>query len=696
MDAHSPSGILDSLEALPKRTDGFELIQQWQYMGKAHPKMLADEAFECSKRAGLTSVQSYVYWAEIEPQPDTIDFSTYDVLLEKLERHKLKWVPFFILGPYYATPAWFQQTVLSTYAECLEHGKQTKIQSIWNPCLRGYVDRFLRLTGEHYRDSGILESITLGIGGNWGESLYPAGGGFLQEQVGFHTHLGWWCGDRHAISNFRKFLRQKYKSLRQLNAAWATNFGSFEQIGLPSLRQKPLLLLIQQYLRRLPTWAKCRLKTMWSYFLDVRQRPLSRLKGAKAGAAEQQRWIDFVDWYLSSMTSWAEFWVRTARRYFPDTEIYLTTGGNGHPALGADFSAQTKMVSRYKAGIRITNQTDDYDESFILTRLVSTASRFYKAYFVTEAGGVNQPRGVTMRVFDAATSGAKGIYFKSIIGLGADICTGNNFPHGEPTAGAVNLVENLHYLALSEPLIDVAVLLANTSVALDRAVLASVYKQCSKLRDVLDFDLIDENLIADGVLNKYRFLLLLDGRFVRRQTLIKLEDWITAGGIVIAAPDKRLSAIGDDTLARHLFSPSDNISRIGEGYVFRYHGKGKNHYEFIKRAVYNIQKVYPWPGIAEIDDECDGIYATRFAEGILYFNSNDTEIEKSVEIHNLPQKLKFKVTIKPYSIVFKNLTDPDIPNVSPNKLAGITAVEFEMMDKQRLFGRRIAARMRAN
>ncbi|MCF6149866.1 MAG: hypothetical protein E3K37_14530 [Candidatus Kuenenia sp.] len=127
---------------------------------------------------------------------------------------------------------------------------------------------------------------------------------------------------------------------------------------------------------------------------------------------EQHRWADFVTWYVESMNEWSDFWLSIARKYFTDTEIYLVTGGYGLPQAGADFSAQTKVAKKYNAGIRITNQTDNYSDSFIYTRLVSSACRHYGSYFTTEEELVNQPNGVTMRIFDAATSGAKGAYFK--------------------------------------------------------------------------------------------------------------------------------------------------------------------------------------------------------------------------------------------------------------------------------------------
>jgi hypothetical protein len=177
--------------------DGFEVIQQWQYMGEVHPQLLTDRAFENCKESGITSLQSYVTWAEIEKKPGLLDFSVYDVLVEKLLKHGLKWVPFLIMGPDYATPQWFQESSHSVYAKCLEHEKECRIQSIWNPNLPNYVEHFISLFADHYRDRTLFESISLGISGNWGEAIYPATGGFMG---GFHVHPGWWCGDDYGLA----------------------------------------------------------------------------------------------------------------------------------------------------------------------------------------------------------------------------------------------------------------------------------------------------------------------------------------------------------------------------------------------------------------------------------------------------------------------------------------------------------------
>ena len=210
----------------------FSIIQQWQYTGKVHPRLLTDEALENCRRIGISSLQSYVTWAEIERTEGVFHFSSYDPLVEALLTQGLKWVPFLILGPYYATPQWFQNSSRSLYARCLEHNRESRIQSIWNPHLPEYVERFLRAFAQHYDHGDLFESITLGISGNWGEAIYPATGCFTG---GFHVHPGWWCGDSFARNDFRHHMLEKYGTVEHLNSQWGTGFTSPSEIEFPSI-----------------------------------------------------------------------------------------------------------------------------------------------------------------------------------------------------------------------------------------------------------------------------------------------------------------------------------------------------------------------------------------------------------------------------------------------------------------------------
>ncbi len=582
-----------------------EVIQQWQYLGKVHPKLLEDKVFEKCRKIGITSLQSYLYWAEIEKEPGKIDFSSYDVLIKKLKEHNLKWVPFLILGPNYATPEWFQKSEESVFAKCLEHHKESKIQSIWNPCLPKYVDRFLRLISEHYQDKNILESVCLGISGNWGEALYPISGGFYK---GFHSHQGFWCGDIYARQSFIDFAFQKYNSLEEINNTWGTDFSSSEEIIFPPIKKLKteklvnfIFILLKISPKFIKNFLKFFLKTGTKNSFIFQEKNAQPLKIQRP--EDRQYWFDFVNWYLDSMTDWAEFWLRTARKYFSDSKIYLVAGGTGNPASGADFSQQVKVAAKYGAGIRITNQTNDYAQSFILTRLVASATRFYHSYFTTEEAAVLQnSRGAVMRIFDALSSGAKGIYCKNFISTGGDPCLKEKLSVGKLTGAGKEMAKNLHHFGDEKPAIKAAVFFPNSSIAFNSEIVTTLYNKCALLRDIFDFDLIDEKMMIDGALNKYQFFIILEGSIGAREIFMKIQEWKKGEGVLIESQ------------------------------------KEADYLEFIKNILSKHQEICPW--LLKIDGLEDRIYATMLPSKIIYYNSN--KLKKTKRINFLKKKIEIE------------------------------------------------------
>jgi len=551
-----------------------EIIQQWQFLGDVPPELMKDELFSKCKELGITSIQSYLTWSEAERENGKWDFSAYDPLVEKIKENGLKWVPFLIMGPDYATPRWFHKSRESLYAKCLEHKKESRVQSIWNVNLLEHRDRFLKEFSERYGNSGILESVIFGISGNWGEAIYPVSGGFYR---GSHSHLGYWCGDKKAKDSFVGYVSRKYNSLDRLNSAWETSFKNTQEIEFPSVKvRKSLKDLIFFIGVKLPSQLKGPIKRLLES--KIEQAFLSSDKSGVPKDTNRVRWLDFVEWYLDEMNRWVENWLEAGKRFFPNNKIYLVTGGTGHPATGADFSKQVKIAAKYGAGVRITNQTNDYSQSFILTRLVASACKVYKTDFITEEAAVLQnAKGVTMRIFDAVSSGARGIYCKNFISTGGDPCIKKYLPVGAVTEGAKSLKDNNIFFDRGKPIVKTAVLFPRESIFLNPDLVISLYNKCAKLRDAMDFDLIDENMIKDGGLNFYENLLILEGEITDREVLETVGKWQEKGHVIDINPDK-------------------------------------------------IAK--------DIDGAYDGIYATQLEKEIIYYNSTDRKVSKNIPFLN--------------------------------------------------------------
>ena len=587
--------------------------------------MLRDETIEKLPDYGISSLQSYVTWAEIEKHPGHIDFSSYDPLVEKILKHGLKWVPFLITGPHYATPPWFQKTRFSTYAKCLEHNRECRIQSIWNPHLPAAVHRFVKKFSNHYNDENLFESIALGISGNWGESLFPATGGFIG---GFHTHPGFWCADEHAVKTYRRYLVEKYETIGNLNQAWKTAIVNFEEVRLPDIKLSVMQNLIYRLRSKLPNRLRpplAHLKTAFKHHLQYRfiDEMLERKLASKRTKLDSgiNQWLDFIDWYQESMTGWAEIWIRIARSCFPKNDLYLVTGGNGNPVLGADFAAQTKMASKYGAGIRVTNQNDDYHQSFVLSRLVASACRNYGGYFTTEEAWINRPHGVLMRIFDGITSGARGAYFKGLVSHYPTGDSQRDTRLGTPTRGIQYINKYKCIIKPSKPLIDTVILYPNRTFTFDPKLLGSFLDSCSRLRDRFDFDFIDELMVDDGLLVNYRYVIILHSCMLRYQTLSKLMKFVISGGILVSAGKWFFSVdeSGDNKI-NWLSQLKVGISVVGRGYAVKVRPERNKRLEAIVEKLSNTSGSFPWSKPESLKTAADSIFSTRTANEVICYH----------------------------------------------------------------------------
>lgn len=463
------------------------------------------------KALSVTSVESYVDWAGVEPVKDQWDWSRWDKQVEVLREAGLKWVPFLIAGPAYATPLWFQESDGSAVFRCLEHGTDSKVQSLFNPALRPQVERFLRAFAERYRDTGVIESLLLGVTGIYGESIYPAGpeGGWTAKLTGdYHNHFGWWAGDAYAVQAFRKAMEKKYGRVSRLNAAWGTAYASLEEVAT---------------------------------FLPEK-------------APNDRARADFAEWYQQAMTDWSVFWVKATRKAFPKTPVYLCTGGDGNPALGADFTAQAAAIARYGAGVRITNEGSDYVRNFSLTREVATATRHYGTFSGFEPASQVNAAGVIGRIYNAAMSGARQLHDYTPNTLSGGVAAFENFR------------ANAAWLVSRQPRVRTALYLSRETWALEPGANGRSYSLAHTLRDADDIDFVTRRSLADGHLRGYDTLVITASSVLEPESAKAIEKWVRKGGHLIAAtrPGETLGGLLYDHAAwrERLFAPAQSSGEL--------------------------------------------------------------------------------------------------------------------------------------
>lgn len=446
----------------------------------SHADKNADERLGLFKQIGVTSIQTYIYWNKVEKERGVMDWSEYDADAALFKKHGLKWVPFVIAGPWYVTPEFVRQDPDIVMLRCLEHGRESAIPSLWSPRLREYVREYLKRFAEHYLPQGVLESINLGITGDYGEAIYSVIGNWPGE---YHSHGGFWCGDALAAADFRRAMKELYGGdIAALNRAWKSTHKSFEEVT-------PFL----------PAEAP-----------SVRAR------------------LEFLRWYRDSMTGYADFWLESARELFPDTEIYLCTGGDMAPEHGSDFSAQAEVASKYGAGIRITNEASSFPQNFALTRLVGSAGRFYGAYFGHEPASAVTPIGMLGRMFNAVTSGARQLFLYNTPELVSE--HGGKLSLGE---GGLFHLRHKDWLKTAVPVVDVGLLYPTSSDTHEIREYGTFRDLAAEVRHLLDFDLLDERLVQEGALAKIQILVLAGADILEAATLDKIAAWVSAGGLLI-------------------------------------------------------------------------------------------------------------------------------------------------------------------
>lgn len=461
---------------------------------------------------GFNGVETYVRWGYVERTRGVYDWSYYDAILEEIEKHGLQWFPMLLAGSGYALPRWLHEGKDNFGFVCLEHGVTHDTQSIFQPFQAEYARKFIQEFGKRYGKRKGLLGIRLGPSGDYGEAQYPAKGpgyGFKES----HTHIGYWAGDALAVKAFRAWVAKKYGGdVSKVNAAWGTRYRSLEEV-----------------------------KT----FLPVT-------------AASRRMRVDFADWYFGAMSDWCEKWAVWAREAMPGVQIHQSSGGWGPVEIGTDYSYQARSMKAVKGGMRLTNEGDDYADNFTITRMATSAARFYGIELGFEPGGYGSKRGVMARLYNAVTNGAVHLFYY----LGN--LTGNDH------AIAAWLRQGRLLDERARPVVEVAALYPDAALKLDDEVVryrwgSILYSAARTMRETLDFDFASEQMIVDGALERYKVLVLLWGAVVEKAALEKIDAWVRGGGTVVFAPRPRGNPVtveGDGSIAARWLQGDTGKGRV--------------------------------------------------------------------------------------------------------------------------------------
>lgn len=483
-------------------------------------------------KAGFTLFQTDSnHLSTNETAPGKWDWNEIELQRKAAQKAGLDWVYF----PHFAfPPTWYREKNPFTRIECLEHKQPAQAFSLWEPRWAGFVDQgYTALAKEfHEAEKGdrVLSALCVGVHGDYGEAGLLFGGRTSipsqkedwQKQFGdVHDHLGYWCNDPLARAHFRATMLKKYGSLEKLNRAWKREFKNVEAITYP---EKP--------------------------------RPDAR-----------REWLDFIRWYKESVGSAIETNLSTARKHFPNTLLMLPAGfADEDPRGGNDNSLIPAIASRFKAEVRSTHSAFKpfaENASTMFARLGS-ACRFYKVpFWVEPQSGLTAEQEVG-RIFETVSQGAKGLFDWSSNALRhRDVY----YRYGK-------------YLHIEKPIVDVAMFYPAEAQELrtDQGYHPLFAQACAYLRDVMNYDIVDDRMVRDGCLSKYRVLVLWEGTLAEPEVLEKIKQWVNEGGVLLAYDYGKITTFeGDTTWFDEMFGYSKELARarVNEKYV----GETPTHYQ---------------------------------------------------------------------------------------------------------------------
>jgi len=534
------------------------------------------ESVRILKKLGVTSVQCYVPWESCETNKmGEWDFSGWDKEVQVLKNENLKFSPFLILGPSYATPEWFRQSKDFMPGKCLEHGIENKVDHVWNPHMSKYIDRFLAEFGKKYNKDNFLEVVLLGIQGDYGEAIYPNLPGLAGIEPGeYHGHEGFWCNVPEALIDYKSFLKNKYKNITNLNKVWNKNYSSFEVINFPAKGEEITNL---------------------------------RANIKNENGFKKREYLDFITWYRESMNNLAEVWFESAVKYFPNIPIYLCTGGGGESVHGSDFSLNSKTAGKYKGGIRITNEGSVYIWNNLSTRLLTSSARFYGAKTGKEPFGDITPEGMVARMYGTISSGSSQHedYYRNVT------------DHAKKYEYSKEYASFLEYYP--DIVSPVSIYYPNVAVTLGEAPWWPDYE---KIRYMVNCEYIDENMLRDGAL-KTTEIMIMPSTVIEPKDAETIAQWAKEGHLVIVMNKEPMKTVeGGNESEMILFPESPDGTQMGNGAIIRITDFNK-----IRETLTSQLLTRKYPVYASEKEDYFGAQVSE--DTLIFYNPKDIDVEAS-------------------------------------------------------------------
>ena len=603
--------------------------------------LVTPERISLLKRISCFADCDYQSWALTESEHGKWDFSMYRKNAEALHAAGIGYIPFCWV---HFAPKWYLDDPEFVPYQCVEHGEKLIQLSPWGPAFWSRCRAFY--AAQHAAIGDQVDWMRVATPSDYGEIGYPAGmTSWLVPQK--HAHAGYWCGDPFAREDFRTEMRKRFGTLSALNARWGSSFRAWADVTYPDV-------------------------------LDEKAAAVARKSGK---ATDRRRWLDFIEWYSGYWSRFVPRLCSLIRDYYPKQPLIVSVGyASELTKFGNDYSAVPKLAHR----VGIALQTPGNVPYYALKR-VSTACRFYNASYYTEPPGDVTANSEIARVFNDVSNGVQ-VFF--------------DYPQNLDRVRGP-LASYKQHMTGARPVVDVAIFHPTTEHRLACGAdnfPKNAYMLAEIGRDLFDYDVIDEELISDGALARYRVLAYVAGNVAEASTLRKIAEWVRRGGVLVTAAMGSVETVEGDKHLWDTLLPDDlggagrnkptgdgfRVSRVGNGLVIRADAQPDNSASMariVARVAYHLSDIAPgFSNAPLVDAEPDSVVATLFPDRILYYNGTDKKITKHISLREedwakrakRPERLSYDLTLAPHSMLAIMLLSqrefrPQVNNAPPSK-----------------------------
>jgi hypothetical protein len=540
--------------------------------GKPGPPMLlgtsvmTDDQNQVVKSIGFSHSQTDSDHLTVnETSPAVWDWSQADAGLAAMKKAGMRWQYF---PHYHFAPEWYRKTDKFVPSIGLRTKRQLTAISLWSPDIVPWFDHGYAALAKHYGTN--IYAIYLGVHGDFGETIFPMGWHPDEKKrfgVDERPIADFWCGDKSARADFSRFAKTKYKRIAKANAAWGTQFKDFSQIDYPP--------------------------TAYDKSKPVIDTPQSR-----------RYWLDFVEWYYDSMTKFTGEVCRIARHYFPNALLELPVGGGSEDLMyGQDTTAIPKIARKYGVHIRSTHGGfQPFAQNYGgMLKKIATPCKIYGVPHWLEPPGAITPEGEVSRIMEAISCGNYGFW-----DWGAN-----------PLTAAQTFRDYTNYFTQEKPVVDVALFFPTTDHRLHPEITfpRKLQSDGAELRDIMDFDMVDEQLIGEDALKNYRVLVWIEGQYVEQSTLEKLDRWINKGGVLLRWGTNAVENVGGETgyWTVHFVRTKQPL------FIAAQSTDQKMWNDLVRETVAAVSQS------PNVDNRFDGVYSTLLANGEVILHNSTTE-----------------------------------------------------------------------